>query len=461
MLAGSIYGVMRVGRPGLATGPDDFGLADGAFYDGAAVGAGVGAGALRHKQQHRQQQRHHLHGGSDVHDVHSSEAGALHLHDDVHDRRAAMEERHAATAASAALTKAAAEATLAQQAGQQQRQDAQEQQQQPAVHHSADVEAWDAIGAADTGPDASQVQQAQLEAQHLAELHHLEAQLGGPGSLAQLHPDPDVAAAVAAHIAEQQAMPRREGPSLYSANLSGEGRRGRTGGGGRGCGRGLAPGGGLWRRGAGRPARGGACMQQLAPLAVHGLCEACRAAAAQEPGALMCPPACRPRLPPPPHPAAVDIHGQVLHTADLMGRVTVIVNVASQCGYTGEPCWRAGLGQDQSRGRGPLSVQGAVPWSPGIAALWCPRLAGIPPHLARPLRRVPPPPPAEANYRGLSRIHQRYKDFGLEVLAFPCNQARRLPAHPARLPGKPRAGTCAWLFQRCPRACRSCLPAER
>ncbi|EFN55342.1 hypothetical protein CHLNCDRAFT_13708, partial [Chlorella variabilis] len=39
---------------------------------------------------------------------------------------------------------------------------------------------------------------------------------------------------------------------------------------------------------------------------------------------------------------------------DLMGRVTVIVNVASQCGYT------------------------------------------------------------EANYRGLSRIHQRYKDFGLE-----------------------------------------------
>ncbi|PRW44568.1 glutathione peroxidase [Chlorella sorokiniana] len=87
------------------------------------------------------------------------------------------------------------------------------------------------------------------------------------------------AAHVAAHIAEQQALPQREGPSLYTANLS-----------------------------------------------------------------------------------AVDIRGNVMRTADLAGKVAIIVNVASNCGFT------------------------------------------------------------DANYRGLHRLFERYKAYGLQVIAFPCNQ---------------------------------------
>lgn len=34
--------------------------------------------------------------------------------------------------------------------------------------------------------------------------------------------------------------------------------------------------------------------------------------------------------------------------------------------------------------------------------------------------------PAEANYEGLTRLHERYKEFGFEVLAFPCNQVGAL-----------------------------------
>jgi ribosomal protein S12 methylthiotransferase accessory factor YcaO len=31
---------------------------------------------------------------------------------------------------------------------------------------------------------------------------------------------------------------------------------------------------------------------------------------------------------------------------------------------------------------------------------------------------------AESNYKGLVRLYERYREFGLEVLAFPCNQVR-------------------------------------
>lgn len=60
--------------------------------------------------------------------------------------------------------------------------------------------------------------------------------------------------------------------------------------------------------------------------------------------------------------SAMDINGHEMPLADLAGKVTVIVNVASQCGYT------------------------------------------------------------DANYKGLQTAYAKYQDFGLEILAFPCNQ---------------------------------------
>lgn len=42
-----------------------------------------------------------------------------------------------------------------------------------------------------------------------------------------------------------------------------------------------------------------------------------------------------PRPAPAAAPAATDIHGRQLSLAELAGKVTLVVNVASQCGYTG------------------------------------------------------------------------------------------------------------------------------
>lgn len=249
LLAGSIYGVARVARgsggsSGGAASIDILALND-ALMDNARVGGARGGAAAAARAQQQQQQ-------------HSS--GQQHLHEDVHDRRAALEQHHLQQAA------AAGEADgLEQQQAQQQ--------------------------GADSGAGLTQEQ---LEFQHLQELQLLEqqhalaaqraadeqqqGQEGGVLAAAQLQ-EAGTQEHVAAHIAAQQALPRREGPTLYSANLS-----------------------------------------------------------------------------------AVDIRGNVMHTADLMGKVTLIVNVASQCGYT------------------------------------------------------------EANYAGLHRMYERYKHYGLEVLAFPCNQ---------------------------------------
>ncbi len=38
------------------------------------------------------------------------------------------------------------------------------------------------------------------------------------------------------------------------------------------------------------------------------------------------------------------------------------------------------------------------------------------------LRACAAPLTAESNYQGLGRLYERYKDYGLQVLAFPCNQ---------------------------------------
>ena len=60
--------------------------------------------------------------------------------------------------------------------------------------------------------------------------------------------------------------------------------------------------------------------------------------------------------------SAFDIHGNPYHMSHLKGHVALVVNVASQCGYT------------------------------------------------------------DANYQGLQQIYERYHNYGLEVIAFPSNQ---------------------------------------
>ena len=52
---------------------------------------------------------------------------------------------------------------------------------------------------------------------------------------------------------------------------------------------------------------------------------------------------------------------------------------------------------------------------------------------AHPASPLPAPPAADANYRGLSRLYDRYKDFGLMVLAFPCNQFDQEPGTHAEI----------------------------
>jgi hypothetical protein len=52
---------------------------------------------------------------------------------------------------------------------------------------------------------------------------------------------------------------------------------------------------------------------------------------------------------------------------------------------------------------------------------------------------------ADANYRGIQEVYERYREYNFEVLAFPCNQV------PACLP----APTCL------PASLLGCLPALR
>ena len=294
LLGGSLYVVARLGRLGLAGaggGPEDFPLGSD-LLDGARLG-----------QQRLQQQQQHP---------------PVHVHEDVHDRRAAMEQHAAAAAA--------------------------------------------------LGADADE-EQAALEAQHVAQLKALEQQ----------GHDAATAAHVAAHIAQQQAMPQREGPSLYAADLS-----------------------------------GGAVIHSCA--AAPGMA-ATAAAAAAFLGRLPCPSAsqhaalsnARPSLLPP-RPAAVDIRGNVMRTADLAGKVTIVVNVASRCGFTG--------GADGlEAGPGAGGHTGQLPVGPLAAN-----------HPLCPAGPCPPVSAAEANYQGLHRLYERYRAFGLQVLAFPCNQARHAAA---------------------------------
>lgn len=203
LVGGSVYGAARVGRSGggggavAAAGLDEFALSDSlldnarvggaALIEGGALGGGSGVGGLhggllRQQQQGRGQRAR-------------AQAEQHHLHDDVLDRRAALEQQH---------------------------------------------EAATAAGAGTEGLSAEEAEQQRLEAQHLAELRYLEAQ----HALAAQHAhgqqqeqrseeqrkqagahgehEPALTEHIAAHIAAQQALPRREGPSLYSANLSGE-----------------------------------------------------------------------------------------------------------------------------------------------------------------------------------------------------------------------------------------------
>jgi hypothetical protein len=146
-----------------------------------------------------------------------------------------------------------------------------------------------------------------------------------------------------------------------------------------------------------------------------------------------------------------------MHTADLEGKVTVVVNVASQCGYTGAR-WVGGSGLGSA---GPGSLRGMLDlrgWlDPCLACPQespCPRCAAsCPAHL----RTLPPatPCPAESNYKGLHRLYQRYREFGLQVLAFPCNQVRRTPLPAGRISFL----YCVSLAQHRPHGCAlPCLP---
>ncbi len=140
----------------------------GLLGTGSSRGSGDGfpLGTSTGQQQQQQQHQH----------------PPVHVHEDAPDRRAALEQ-HAAEAA--ALGAAAAGGGL----------------------HGGGGGGIDAP-VLDAGADS---EQAELEAEHLARLQALEAQ----------GHDPHTAAHVAAHIAEQQSLPQREGPSLYASNLSG------------------------------------------------------------------------------------------------------------------------------------------------------------------------------------------------------------------------------------------------
>ena len=284
LLAGAIYGVVRIngGAAGLAAGGEraagDFaGLVEdelledarrsGITFDDLDLLAGAKVHPDEHlheweREHHEQQQQQQQGGGG---------AGL--------DRRAAIE----------------------------QEQHQQQQQQQHELLHPEE-HPDEALGGTE------EQQQERLEQEHLQGLQHLEhqqhpgQQRSEPQQQQQQqgqHADPGVAAAVAAHIAAQQALPQRNGPSLYSANLSGGEASGHTGVGSQD--RALP----FCHLRLSFPNAPAAPAGPRAPILILLYC--CLAVSA----------------------AAVDIRGNVMHTADLEGKVTVVVNVASQCGYTG------------------------------------------------------------------------------------------------------------------------------
>jgi hypothetical protein len=234
MLAGSMYGVVTIGRPGNAARSDDFLLGGG----GALLDGGAGAAALPQRRHHGQKQQQR---GRHAHQQGRQRAHAagwdVRVHGEASGRRAAAEQPGGGALAGASRS------SLEQQRLQQQR----DRERQALEQHSSgaqaagDLEAWDSIDDAEETAEAEAArQQAALEARHLSDLQQqqqLEAaaaaaaaaaagqqqqqQQGGDEELPALHPDPAVAAAVAAHIAAQQALPRRTGPSLYAANLTG------------------------------------------------------------------------------------------------------------------------------------------------------------------------------------------------------------------------------------------------
>ena len=161
LLCACVFGVARLGRhgSGVAGGHDDFPLG-AALLDGSRVGQQHFEGAAAAGAQ--QQQQH-----------------APHVHADAHDGRQAME----GGAAAAAAAEAAAQAELERE-------------------HVARL-------------------QAQAAEQQAAEQQAGQQQGHDPDDGLLHHRDPEVAAHVAAHIAEVQAQPQRQGPSVYAANLSG------------------------------------------------------------------------------------------------------------------------------------------------------------------------------------------------------------------------------------------------
>lgn len=104
-----------------------------------------------------------------------------------------------------------------------------------------------------------------------------------------------------------------------------------------------------------------------------------------------------------------DIGGSPRQLNDYRGKVLIVVNVASKCGFTG-----AG----HAHGR-------RVLWH-GLTlyqTVGCCSTSTRPNHMQLHLTwSTAPSFAADSNYQGLQQLYSKYREQGLEVLAFPCNQ---------------------------------------
>lgn len=132
--------------------------------------------------------------------------------------------------------------------------------------------------------------------------------------------------------------------------------------------------------------------------------------------------------------AVTDIQGSPRQLSDYRGKVLIMVNVASKCGFTGARHALARLpGRRAVRlGRG-LSVAPGMEGACQLRAIldammmhWR-QLAlqqsgrGSVTHACQNPALACPFTPGD-NYQGLQQLYSKYQEQGLEVLAFPCNQ---------------------------------------
>lgn len=126
--------------------------------------------------------------------------------------------------------------------------------------------------------------------------------------------------------------------------------------------------------------------------------------------------------------AVTDIGGSPRQLSDFKGKVLIIVNVASKCGFTGARCrldtlsraWCCGTVGGALAPHAAGCRRGSRPCCKVLPAGACSDTAS---HTHTPTQSPAPfQCNAESNYQGLQQLHSKYKEQGLEVLAFPCNQ---------------------------------------